>query len=143
MLRSKFWTCLLSQQPQNSKRHLYDSVKDFQKLLREILKVKQEDSNINKPVTKPNAQLLTQMTELMERMKFLESRMEEQQHSHSSSSNQSSHSSDNSNVSSFNNQSSFQPNSYNRHFYPQADTLRIHLTLTLWVQCILHLRSTF
>ena len=31
----------------------------------------------------------------------------------------------------------------NRHFYPQADTLRVHLTLTLWVQCIVHLRSTF
>ena len=30
-----------------------------------------------------------------------------------------------------------------RHFYPQADTLRVHLTLTLWVQCIVHLRSTF
>ena len=30
-----------------------------------------------------------------------------------------------------------------RHFYPQADTLRLHLTLTLWVQCIVHLRSTF
>ena len=30
-----------------------------------------------------------------------------------------------------------------RHFYPQADTLRVHLTLTLWVQCIMHLRSTF
>ena len=31
----------------------------------------------------------------------------------------------------------------NRHFYPQADTLRVHLTLTLLVQCIVHLRSTF
>ena len=31
----------------------------------------------------------------------------------------------------------------NRRFYPQADTLRLHLTLTLWVQCIVHLRSTF
>ena len=30
-----------------------------------------------------------------------------------------------------------------RHFYPQADTLRLHLTLTLWVQCIVHLRSNF
>ena len=30
-----------------------------------------------------------------------------------------------------------------RHFYPQADTLRVHLTLTLFVQCIMHLRSTF
>ena len=30
-----------------------------------------------------------------------------------------------------------------RHFYPQADTLRVHLTLTLLVQCIVHLRSTF
>ena len=28
-------------------------------------------------------------------------------------------------------------------FYPQADSLRVHLTLTLWVQCIVHLRSTF
>ena len=30
-----------------------------------------------------------------------------------------------------------------RQFYPQANTLRLHLTLTLWVQCIVHLRSTF
>ena len=30
-----------------------------------------------------------------------------------------------------------------RHFYPQADTLRVHLTLTLWVQCFVHLRSNF
>ena len=35
------------------------------------------------------------------------------------------------------------PMGTNRHFYPQADTLRVHLTLTLWVQCIVHLRSTF
>ena len=131
MLRSKFWTSLHSQQLWNSTRHLYDSVKDFQKLLREIRKVEQEDSNINKPVTKPkvlqqqacpaapvdtNAQLLKQMTELMDRMKSLESRMEEQQHSSSSSGNQSSHSSDNSNASSFNNQSFFQQNSNNRSF---------------------------
>ena len=25
----------------------------------------------------------------------------------------------------------------------EIDTLRLHLTLTLWVQCIVHLRSTF
>ena len=30
-----------------------------------------------------------------------------------------------------------------RQFYPQADTLRVHLALTLLVQCIVHLRSTF
>ena len=106
-------------------------MKDFQKLLREIWKVEQEDSNINKTVTKPkvlqqqacpaapvdtNAQLLKQMTELMDRMKSLESRMEKKQHLHSDSSNQSSHSIGNSNTSSFNNQSSFQQNSYNRNF---------------------------
>ena len=36
-----------------------------------------------------------------------------------------------------------QLDSGNRHFYPQADTLCVHLTLTLWVQCIVHLRSLF
>ena len=28
-------------------------------------------------------------------------------------------------------------------FLPTGDALRVHLTLTLWVQCIVHLRSTF
>ena len=41
------------------------------------------------------------------------------------------------------NQSPSEPNDINRHSYPQADSLRLHLTLTLWVQCIVHLRSTF
>ena len=42
MLRSKFWTGLKSQQLKHSTRHLYDSVKDFQLLLKEIRKVEQD-----------------------------------------------------------------------------------------------------
>lgn len=98
MLRSKFWTGLKSQQLRNSTRHLYDSIKDFQMLLREIRKVEQEECSSNRPVpkqkvvqqqagqtntdqTETNTQLLKQMSELMGRMKSLEQRLETQQHS--------------------------------------------------------------
>lgn len=47
MLRSKFWTGLKSQTLKNSTRHLYDSIKDFKSLLREIRKVDMEDSSSN------------------------------------------------------------------------------------------------
>ena len=43
MLRSKFWTGLKSQSLKNSTCHLYDTIKDFQRLLREIRKVDQEE----------------------------------------------------------------------------------------------------
>ncbi|XP_062604621.1 uncharacterized protein LOC134266386 [Saccostrea cucullata] len=45
MLRNKFWTGLASQSLKNSTRHLYDSIKDFQYLLREIRKVQQEEAH--------------------------------------------------------------------------------------------------
>ena len=50
MLRSKFWTGLKSQELRNSTRHLYDSVKDFQLLLKEIRKVEQDIENSKRPV---------------------------------------------------------------------------------------------
>lgn len=93
MLRSKFWTGLKSQQLKNSTRHLYDTVKDFQTLLREIRKVEQEEVSSSRPVTKTKvaqqqseqasaadgtSQLLKQMTELMSRMKTLEDKLEAQ-----------------------------------------------------------------
>lgn len=92
MLRSKFWTGLKSQVLKNSTRHLYDSIKDFSTLLREIRKVDSEESS-SKPVKKQAAQqqlsgqvstddtssqLLKQMTELMGRMKNMEDKLEEQ-----------------------------------------------------------------
>lgn len=48
MLRNKFWTGLSSQTLKNSTRHLYDSIKDFQILLKEIRKVQQEDQGQQK-----------------------------------------------------------------------------------------------
>lgn len=95
MLRSKFWTGLRSQQLKNSTRHLYDSIKDFQLLLREIRKVDQEESSSSRPSTTPkqkvaqqhsgqvptdqSEQIIKQMSELMGRMKSLEQKLETQQ----------------------------------------------------------------
>ena len=50
MLRSKFWTGLRSQELRNSTQHLYDSVKDFQLLLKKIRKVEQDIANSKRPV---------------------------------------------------------------------------------------------
>jgi hypothetical protein len=52
MLRNKFWTGLASHTLKNSTRHLYDSIKDFQHLLREIRKVQQEEESARKPKSK-------------------------------------------------------------------------------------------
>lgn len=52
MLRNKFWTGLSSQTLKNSTRHLYDSIKDFQLLLKEIRKVQQENINLQKSKTR-------------------------------------------------------------------------------------------
>lgn len=94
MLRTKFWTGLNSQQLKNSTRHLFDSIKDFQLLLKEIRKVEQEDACSNRPAGKPkvaqqhsgqasnepdSAQLLKQMSDLMERMKVMEKKLDSQQ----------------------------------------------------------------
>ena len=100
MLRSKFWTGLKSQELRSSTRHLYDSVKDFQLLLKEIRKVEQEIENGKRPVPpitsvpnkkiaqqhsgqvqsdSTNEQLLKQMSELMSRMKALEQKYESHQ----------------------------------------------------------------
>ncbi|XP_062605895.1 uncharacterized protein LOC134267692 isoform X2 [Saccostrea cucullata] len=50
MLRSKFWTGLYNVQLKQSTRHLFDSVKNFEYLLREIRKVQQEE--LSTPVRK-------------------------------------------------------------------------------------------
>ena len=95
MLRSKFWTGLKSQELKNSTRHLYDSVKDFQLLLRDIRKVEQEIESSKRPVQNPkvaqqqsgqaqtdNSDMLSkQMSELMSKMKALEQKLESQQES--------------------------------------------------------------
>ena len=43
ILRSKFWTGLKSQEIKISTRHLFDSIKDFQVLLKDIRKVESEE----------------------------------------------------------------------------------------------------
>ena len=94
MLRSKFWTGLKSQSLKNSTRHLYDTIKDFPSLLREIRKVDQEENSF-KQTKKPTAQqqqcnqvtsdsenntdvLLKSMKELMSRMEKMEERLDRQ-----------------------------------------------------------------
>ena len=93
MLRSKFWTGLKSQELKNSTRHLYDSVKDFQLLLRDIRKVEQEIESSKRPVENPKVaqqqirqaqtdnfdMLSKQMSELMSKMRALEQKLESQQ----------------------------------------------------------------
>ena len=120
MLCSKFWTGLKSQQLKISTRHLYDIVKDFQTLLREIRKVEQEEVSSSRPVTKTKvaqqqseqasaadgtSQLLKQMTELMSRMKTLEDKLEAQTKSVQASYNQAS-----------NNQPSYNQYDYNTQY---------------------------
>lgn len=104
ILRSKFWTGLRSQQLKNSTRHLYDSNIDFKSLLREIRKVESEDAISVKPVQKQKAQqqssqvdteskedkILKQLSDLMDRMKSMERRLEDQQQAIASSDSQSS-----------------------------------------------------
>lgn len=104
ILRSKFWTGLRSQQLKNSTRHLYDSSIDFKSLLREIRKVESEDASSSRPVQKQKAQqqssqaeteskedkILKQLSDLMDRMKSMERRLEDQQQAIASSDSQSS-----------------------------------------------------
>lgn len=94
MLRSKFWTGLSNRQLKNSTRHLFDSVKDFQLLLREIRKVEQEEATDIHPAGKQKiaqqhygqtsdlpdtAQLSKQLSEMMEKMKAMEKKIDSQQ----------------------------------------------------------------
>ena len=48
MLRSKFWTGLKNTQLRNATRHKYDSLTDFQTLLREIRQIEVEEQNLVK-----------------------------------------------------------------------------------------------
>ena len=87
MLHPKFWTGLSNQQLKNSTRHLFDKVKDFQLLLREMRKVEQEQVSISLPAGKQKvaqqhsghtadlpdvSQLSKQLNEIMEKMKNVE-----------------------------------------------------------------------
>ncbi|MCG8044576.1 MAG: hypothetical protein JAY66_02630 [Candidatus Thiodiazotropha taylori] len=95
ILRSKFWTGLKSQQLKNSTRHLYDSIFEFQSLLKEIRKVESEEASCLRPTQKQKAQqqsgqaeteskedkILKQLSDLMGRMKSMEQRLENQQKS--------------------------------------------------------------
>ena len=44
MLRNKFWTGLIDDRLKNASRHKYDTVKNFEELLREVRKIEQEVS---------------------------------------------------------------------------------------------------
>ncbi|MCG8113319.1 MAG: hypothetical protein N0E59_21415 [Candidatus Thiodiazotropha taylori] len=110
MLRSKFWTGLNNQHLKHSTRHLYDSIKDFQSLLKEVRKVEQEEIAMNRPpvttskqkvaqqnvaqssneAEDTNSVLLKQMTELMGRMKAMEKKLETQQQALSAANSQAS-----------------------------------------------------
>ena len=72
MLRSKFWTGLKSQTLKNSTHHFYDSIKDFQTLLREIRKVDQEDASFksSKKATQQVYLLLTRKKDLFCKQNF-------------------------------------------------------------------------
>ena len=96
ILRSKFWTGLKSQQLRNATRHKYDTVWDFQSLLREIRKVDQEEQNMvgSKSTNKPksaqsqtqsassdsdkfsNESIYKQLCELKSQLKTLQNKME-------------------------------------------------------------------
>ena len=91
MLRTKFCTGLKSQALKNSTHHLYDSIKDFQTLLKEISKVDQEESSIKNSkqqaaqqqhsgqvtTDNTNSELLKQMKELMGCMSKMEEKLEQ------------------------------------------------------------------
>ena len=101
MLRSKFWTGLKSQALKNSTHHLYDSIKDFQTLLKEITKVDQEESSFKNTkqqaaqqqhsgqvtTDNTNSELLKQMKELMGCMSKMEEKLEQKNRSDSAQSN--------------------------------------------------------
>ena len=95
MLRTKFWTGLSNQSLKNSTRHLFDTVKDFQHLLREMRKVEQEQFSATvTPATGKHkvaqqhagqasnpdiTQLSKQLSEMMEKMKAMEKKIDSQQ----------------------------------------------------------------
>ena len=90
--RTIFWNGLSNQSLKNSTRHLFDTVKDFQLLLREMRKVEQEQvsATVSRPAGKPKvaqqhsgqtsdvpdtAQLSKQLNKMMEKMKVMEKKM--------------------------------------------------------------------
>ena len=88
MLRSKFWSGLRNQLLRNASRQKYETVKDFQSLMREIRQIEQEEKNldsVNKPVQSSSASvdsfnashtyIQKQLAELFSQMKKLDSRM--------------------------------------------------------------------
>ncbi|XP_062621853.1 uncharacterized protein LOC134283423 [Saccostrea cucullata] len=66
MLRSKFWTGLGSQQLKQSTRHLFDSIKNFESLLREIRKVQEEITSQRSTGTTRSARQAFQQAERAE-----------------------------------------------------------------------------
>lgn len=91
MLRNKFWTGLYSQTLKNSTRHLYDSIKDFQILLKEIRKVQQEDQGQQKTKvraaaanadTAENEDWKKELKELVSKIDRLEQNINSQQYNY-------------------------------------------------------------
>lgn len=90
MLKSKFWSGLRNQQLRNASRQKYETVRDFQSLMREIRQIEQEEKSldsVSKPVQNStlspsvdafhvsNDYLQKQLAELFSQMKKLDSRM--------------------------------------------------------------------
>ncbi|XP_060553853.1 uncharacterized protein LOC132714939 [Ruditapes philippinarum] len=95
MLRNKLWIGLYDKDLKRTTHHLYNNIKDFRSLLREIRKVEQQElasvtrsNSSSKPKVvqqqvgqvenqnDSNALVLKQLQELMNRMKTLETKME-------------------------------------------------------------------
>ncbi|XP_062566929.1 uncharacterized protein LOC134229238 [Saccostrea cucullata] len=66
MLRSKFWTGLSNQQLKQSTRHLFDTIKNFESLLREIRKVQEEITSQRSTGTTKQARQAFQQAERAE-----------------------------------------------------------------------------
>ncbi|XP_062577691.1 uncharacterized protein LOC134239537 [Saccostrea cucullata] len=85
MLRSKFWSGLRNPQLRNASRNKYETIKEFQTLLREVRQIEQEELNlaIAKPVeytcsavsTNEALNVEKQLSEILSQMKKLDSRM--------------------------------------------------------------------
>ena len=68
MLRSKFWTGLKSKSLRNATRYLFDSIKDFQSLFKEIRKVEQEEMcSSNKPTARKSTTQMNVATAMVEK----------------------------------------------------------------------------
>ena len=107
MLRSKFWSGLASAQLRNASRLKYETVKDFQSLLREVRQIEQEENSLKSVTSVPKSQasvasidsltiqnseirtMQKQLSELISHMKKLDSRIDKMEQNQAFGSNNS------------------------------------------------------